>query len=109
MGRSRRRANRLTTGEVDAVVVDQPTAEFLFSAQPFPGPWVDFDDLSIVAVLPRVEPPVERLGMVLELDSPLTDCVDLAIAALRDSGTLDGLERDRLRDGGAIPVLSSPG
>jgi polar amino acid transport system substrate-binding protein len=40
---------------------------------------------------------------VLEKDSPLTECVNQAIQAIKDDGTLDGLEQEWLT--GSAPVL----
>lgn len=50
-----------------------------------------------VAVLPRVDG-AEAYGMVLAKGSRLTPCVDKALAAMRDDGTLDRLERRWLVD-----------
>ena len=46
----------------------------------------------MVAVLPAVKG-AETYGMVLQKGSPLTSCVDDALAAMRNDGTLDQLEQ----------------
>jgi polar amino acid transport system substrate-binding protein len=45
----------------------------------------------------------EYFGVVLEKDSPLTECVNEAIAALHEDGTIDRLAQKWL--GGSAPVL----
>jgi polar amino acid transport system substrate-binding protein len=42
---------------------------------------------------------------VLAKDSPLTDCVDEAVTALRDDGTLDQIQQEWLADKANAPVL----
>lgn len=49
-------------------------------------------DGEMVALLPPVEG-APAYGMVLQKDSPLTACVNTAIAGLREDGTLDRLEQ----------------
>lgn len=95
----------LADGTVDAFVIDSPTADFIFDVGQ-QGPWSTFDELSTVAVLPRVEPPFEQLGMSLEKDSALTPCVELALLSLADDGVLADLEAQTLRAGGSVPVLA---
>ena len=47
----------------------------------------------------------EQFCLVLAKDSPLTDCVDQAVTALRDDGTLDQLQQKWLADKANAPVL----
>ena len=65
--------------QVDAVVVDLPTALFLTAVE-LPG-------ASIVGQFDA--PGGDEWGALLEKDSPLTDCVNEAITRLKDSGELD--------------------
>ena len=62
--------------------------------------------MAIVGVLPRAGFSFEELGMVFEEGSDLVPCVDEALTALSDAGTLEGLETEFLDDGGTIPTLS---
>jgi polar amino acid transport system substrate-binding protein len=80
--------------QVDGVVVDFPTALYMAGVQ--------LDNGKVVGRLPAREGG-EYFGVVLERDSTLTACVNEAIAALRDAGTLDELEQKWL--GGSAPVL----
>ncbi len=63
---------------------------------------VQLDNGKVVGRLPRQESG-EYFGVVLEKDSPLTACVNEAIATLRDNGTIDQLEQKWLA--GSAPVL----
>ncbi len=86
-------------GQVDGIVMDLPTAYFITA--------VEIPDASIIGVLPRASDSPEELGMLFEDGSPLVACVNEALGALRDGGTLDALEDEWLNQGGSIPTLSS--
>ena len=87
----------LNNGQIDGIVVDLPTAYFMTAAQ--------LDDGVIVGQLPQAGDEVEQFGAVLDLDSPLTDCVSQAVDTLREDGTLADLEDEWLAQQGA-PELS---
>lgn len=91
----------LSNGTADALVVDYPSDRYLTAS--FDPP---LEDVSVVAVAPRAEPPFEEYGLLLEDDSPLTRCVNLALGELRRDGTLEALETEWLREGGTIPTLT---
>jgi polar amino acid transport system substrate-binding protein len=86
----------LQNGQVDAIVVDLPTAFYLVGAELEGG--------VIVGQLPD-SAGGDELGFVLEKDSPLTDDVSAAVDALREDGTLAALEDEWLGSAGAAPVL----
>jgi polar amino acid transport system substrate-binding protein len=48
----------------------------------------------------------EELGMLFGDGSELVDCVNEALAALRDDGTLEALEDEWLSQSGDIPTLT---
>ena len=85
-------------GQVDGIVFDLPTAYYITA--------VEIPDASILGVLPRGDDP-EELGMLFEKGSPLVSCVNTALAALQDNGTIEGLEDEWLNSGGSIPTLSN--
>jgi len=87
----------LDNGQIDGIVVDLPTAYYMTAAQ--------LDQGVIVGQLPQSEGDVEQFGAVLDLDSPLTDCVSQAVDTLREDGTLADLEDQWLAQQGA-PELS---
>jgi polar amino acid transport system substrate-binding protein len=88
----------LDNGQIDALVVDLPTAFYLTAAEIEGG--------VIVGQLPEIGGEVEQFGLVLDKDSPLTECVSQAVDALRDDGTLDDLEQQWLADVAGAPELS---
>jgi polar amino acid transport system substrate-binding protein len=93
-------------GTIDALVIDQPSAEFAVTVGR--DGQAQITGVSIVGALPRTDDPValSQLGMLFEEGSELTSCVDLAMTALEDDGTIEGLETEYLRDGGSIPELT---
>jgi polar amino acid transport system substrate-binding protein len=72
----------LKQGQVDAIVVDVPTAFYVTAVQ--------VPDGTIVGQFPA--PGGDEWGALLEKDSPLTACVSQAIDELSDSGELQRIE-----------------
>lgn len=87
----------LKSKQVQAIVVDLPTAFYMTAAQ--------LDDGVIVGQLPGSSSTKEQFGAVLTKGSPLTSCVSGAVDALRADGTLKKLEAAWLTGKGA-PTLS---
>ncbi len=83
----------LKAKQIDGIVVDFPTALFMAAVQ--------LDNGKVVGRL--AADGQEYFGVVLEKDSPLTDCVNEAIATLHEDGTIDRLEQKWLA--GGAPVL----
>jgi polar amino acid transport system substrate-binding protein len=91
-------------GTIDTLVIDQPSAEFALTGGP--EGQAQITGVSIVGTLPRTGEPSGQIGMLFEEGSELTSCVDLAMTALEDDGTIEDLETEYLRDGGTIPALT---
>lgn len=91
----------LDAGQIDAIVFDLPTAYFITA--------VEIPEAEIVGALPASEEQADRFGILMEDGSPLKPCVDQAIEALREDGTLDALAEEWLTQEGDIPVLSASG
>ncbi len=72
----------LTSGTVDAMVMDVD--------QGVAASTVYFPDATVIGTLPDAGEP-EQLGLVLDKDSELTDCVSAAVDELEADGTLDEL------------------
>ena len=85
-------------GQIDGLVLDLPTAYYVTA--------VEIPDTSIIGVLPR-EGAADELGMLFEDGSDLVPCVNEALAALKDAGTIDALEDEWLNQGGSITSLSN--
>jgi polar amino acid transport system substrate-binding protein len=88
----------LQNGQVDAIVVDLPTAFFITSAE--------LDNGVIVGQIADSGDSGDQFGLLLQKDSPLTSCVSEAVDALREDGTLADLEKQWLSDVADAPFLS---
>lgn len=86
----------LTSGLVDAIVVDLPTALYITA--------VELEDGVLVGQLPAGDNP-DQFGLVLDKGSDLTAAVTAAVDALREDGTLADLEAQWLTDAAGAPVL----
>jgi polar amino acid transport system substrate-binding protein len=85
----------LKQGQVDAIVVDVPTAYFLTATQ--------VPEAAIVGQFPA--PGGDQWGALLEKDSPLTACVSQAIDSLDASGELAEIEKQWMSEVTNAPVL----
>jgi polar amino acid transport system substrate-binding protein len=85
----------LESGQVDAIVVDVPTAFFLTAVQ--------VPDGEIVGQFPA--PGGDEWGALLAKDSPLTPCVSAAIDDLQATGELDALKKRWIDEATKAPVL----
>ena len=85
----------LKNGQIDGLVVDLPTALYITAAQ--------FDGGVIAGQFPAPEGG-EHFSVVLDKDSPLTECVNKAIGQLRESGELARIVQEELSDNIAAPV-----
>jgi polar amino acid transport system substrate-binding protein len=80
----------LTADQVDGIVVDVPTAFYMVN--------VEMDDGVVVGQFPSDPAEQEHFSFVLELDSPLTECVDKAILTIGENGELDSIAAEWLAD-----------
>lgn len=87
----------LKTGQVDAIVVDLPTAFYITGAE--------VPEAKVVGQFPNSADEPEQFGLVLDKESTLTSCVSGAVDALRKDGTLAALEKEWLSDAVDAPVL----
>ena len=85
----------LKNDQVDAVVVDVPTAFYLTAAQ--------VPEATTVGQFPA--PGGDTWGALLQKDSPLTACVSAAIDELKASGELPAIEKKWMSDATKAPVL----
>jgi polar amino acid transport system substrate-binding protein len=88
----------LESGQVDAIVVDLPTAFYLTGVELTGG--------IIIGQLPKGDGKSgDDFGLVLAKDSPLTAEVSAAVDALREDGTLQEIADKWLADAVDAPVL----
>jgi polar amino acid transport system substrate-binding protein len=87
----------LNAGQIDGIVADLPTTFYMRDAQ--------LDNGQIVGSLPTAPgAEVEHFSILLDKDSALTSCVNGAIAAIKEDGTLDAIVEDWITSQGA-PAL----
>jgi polar amino acid transport system substrate-binding protein len=87
----------LETNQIDAVVSDLPTAIYITGVE-IPG----------TKVFGQIEGSgTDQWGLLLAKDSPLTDCVNLALQALEGSGELDQITTTWMSDFAEAPVISA--
>jgi polar amino acid transport system substrate-binding protein len=82
---------------VDGIVTDLPTAYYITGAEQVPNS-------VIVGQFATVGTP-EHFGMVLEKGSPLTPCVNTALADLKADGTLESIQTEWLSQKTSVPTL----
>ncbi|MFD3308290.1 ABC transporter substrate-binding protein [Streptomyces sp. NPDC058694] len=87
----------LKNGQVDAIVVDLPTAFYITAAE--------VTDARIVGQFENQGAAPEQFGLVLDKGSALTSCVTDAVDALLEDGTLAAVEKQWLSDAVDAPVL----
>ncbi len=86
----------LRQNQVDAVVIDLPTAFYLTAAQ-----------VPSATIVGQFEAPGgDEWGALLEKDSPLTPCVSQAISSLRESGELDRITQQWMGGAAGAPELN---
>lgn len=85
----------LKNGQVDAVVVDTPTALYLTAAQ--------VPDAKIIGEFPA--PGGDSWGALLAKGSSLTGCVSAAVDELKSSGELDKIQQQWINASGGVPTL----
>ncbi|MFE9683759.1 ABC transporter substrate-binding protein [Streptomyces sp. NPDC006285] len=87
----------LRNGQVDAIVVDLPTAFYITAAE--------VTAARIVGQFENRGGSPEQFGLVLDKGSALTSCVTDAVDALREDGSLAAIEKQWLSDAVDAPVL----
>jgi polar amino acid transport system substrate-binding protein len=85
----------LKNGQIDGLVVDLPTALIIVATQ--------YDGGVVAGQFPAPEGG-EHFSVVLDKDSPLTDCVNKAIGAMKTSGELARITSDEMSANAGAPV-----
>jgi polar amino acid transport system substrate-binding protein len=87
----------LKSGQLDALVVDLPTAFYLTGAE--------LDNGVLIGQLPGADGISDQWGIVLTKGSPLTSKVSAAIDSLKSDGTLDRITSTWLGADAGAPIL----
>ena len=80
----------LEAGQVDGVVFDLATAFYIAN--------VELDNGVVVGQFESDPAEKEHFSFVLDLDSPLTDCVDQSILTMGENGELDSIADEWMKD-----------
>ncbi len=86
----------LKNGQIDAIVVDLPTAYYITA--------VEIPKGKIVGQFPAAEGG-EQFGLLFQKDNPLVTCVNQVLAELKDSGELQAIQ-DQWLAGEAAPYFT---
>ncbi|MFV2064236.1 MAG: ABC transporter substrate-binding protein [Chloroflexota bacterium] len=86
----------LDNGQIDGLVIDLGSAFFTVAVQLSEG--------TIVGQFPT-SAQEEQLGAVLDLDSPLTACINEAIAAIAESGQLQAIYDATITEAQGVPII----
>jgi len=88
----------LKAKQIDGLVVDLPTAFYVTAAQ------VE-NSVIVGQFAPPTGAEAEHFSVVLAKGSPLTACVNTAIASLKTDGKLDAITKEWLSDKASAPVF----
>ena len=89
----------LEAGQIDAIVVDLPTALYIS--------YVEIEGTTVVGQFPAAAGGTsDDFGLVFEKDNDLVACVNTALAAIKASGALATIEQTWLSDNTGVPVIS---
>ena len=87
----------LNGSQIDGIVVDLPTAFFLVGSG-------EVENGTVVGQFPSTGGQ-EHFGMLFEEGNPLRDCVNEALATLKEDGTLEQIQQQWLSDKTSAPVI----
>jgi polar amino acid transport system substrate-binding protein len=89
----------LEANQIDAIVLDLPTAFFVSA--------VEIEGTSVIGQFPAdAGGTTDEFGLVFDKDNPLVECVNEALASLKESGELEAIEQEWLSDAVGAPVIS---
>ncbi|AXI46633.1 amino acid ABC transporter substrate-binding protein [Sulfitobacter sp. SK012] len=88
----------MTANQIDAALFDLPTALFLSA--------VMIEGSKVIGQFPAdAGDSLDQFGMLLEDGNPLKACVDEALAAMTENGTLAALEAEWMQDTTGVPLI----
>ncbi|MGJ5620695.1 ABC transporter substrate-binding protein [Sulfitobacter sp. MF3-043] len=88
----------MSANQIDAALFDLPTALFLSA--------VMIEGSKVIGQFPAdAGDNPDQFGMLLEEGNPLKACIDTAIAALTENGTLAAIEAKWLQDTTGVPLI----
>jgi polar amino acid transport system substrate-binding protein len=88
----------MNTQQIDAIVVDLPTAIFLAA--------VELEGAIVVGQFPPIDSAEgEPWGLLFEQDNPLVECADYALLNMRQSGELEAITTEWMEESTNVPVI----
>lgn len=88
----------LEAKQIDAAIFDLPTALYVSA--------VEIEGSSVLGQFPAdANAKADEFGMVFDLDSPLVSCVNTALAAIKESGSLAEITNTWLSSKAEIPLI----
>jgi polar amino acid transport system substrate-binding protein len=88
----------MNTQQIDAIVVDLPTALYLTA--------VEMENAVVVGQFPPVDTAEgEPWGLLFEQDNPLVECANYALLNLRESGELDAITTEWMQEATEVPLI----
>lgn len=89
----------LEANQIDAIVVDLPTAFYITA--------VEIEGTEVIGQFPAsAGGTTDDFGLLFDLDNPLVECANLALATLRESGELATIEQTWMSDYTDAPVIT---
>jgi polar amino acid transport system substrate-binding protein len=88
----------LLNGQVDGIVVDLPTAFYITA--------VEIPQGTIAGQFQVTSGETEEFGLLFERGNPYVECVDQALDALKQDGTLQAIEQQWMSNVADVPALS---
>jgi len=87
----------LEAKQIDAIVSDLPTALYITAVE-----------IEGTTVFGQIEGSgTDEFGLLLAKDNPLTECVNLALAAIRDSGELEAITVEWMSEYTEAPIIAA--
>jgi len=90
----------LQTGQIDAIVIDTPTGQYMASSQ-----IVNAKKKLIATQVGQFPSVGEHYGLLLTKNNPIVGCINLAIASLKSNGTLASLANKWLGLYTSVPTI----
>lgn len=89
----------LEAGQVDAIVLDLPTALYVSA--------VEIEGSSVLGQFPLSDSvAADNFGLLFDLNNPLVECVNIALATLKESGELETITTKYLSTNVEIPLIN---
>lgn len=90
----------LQSGQIDALVIDTPTGQYMASAQ-----ILNKNKQPVATQVGQFPSVGEHYGLLFEKNSPLVSCINAAISTLKTNGTLAALQSKWLGLYTSVPVI----